>query len=203
MNNRFRLSPRGRAATIWLLYLAGFAPGLWGFHLGASGQIIGDPVRVFEHLLGLWALRFLCLTLAITPLRRYLGVHLIAYRRALGLLAFWYALAHFAVYLLLDRGLNLSIIADDLLRRPYLMLGMTALVLLAPLALTSNFWSIRRLGRGWIRLHMLAYPALVAAVLHYVLSLKSVTAEPVAYMVIAALLLGTRLTRLLKAGRTG
>ncbi len=197
-----RLSPRARSASIWLLYLVGLVPGLWGFYLGATGQIIGDPVRVFEHLLGLWALRFLCLTLAITPLRQLAGVNLIAYRRALGLLAFWYALAHFAVYLFLDRGLNLSIIAEDLLKRPYLMLGMCALVLILPLALTSNRWSIRALGRNWVRLHWLVYPALVAVVLHYALSLKVMDGQTIFYATLTVALLGYRLVKTLPGART-
>lgn len=189
------LSPRTRAASVWALYAVGLLPGLWGFYLGATGQLIGDPVRIFEHMLGLWALRFLCLGLAVTPLRDLAGLNLLAWRRALGLLAFYYALAHFTVYLTLDRGLTLSTIASDILKRPYITLGMAGLLMLIPLALTSNRWSIRRLGSGWSRLHRLAYPALLVAVLHYALSLKVVTAEPAFYLAVSALLLGYRLIR--------
>lgn len=190
-----KLSPRARSASIWALYAAGLAPGLWGFYLGATGQTPGDPVRIFEHMLGLWALRFLCLGLAVTPLRDLFGINLIAYRRALGLLAFWYVLAHFTVYLTLDRGLMFSTIAGDILKRPYITLGMAGLVMLVPLALTSNRWSIRRLGSRWNRLHKLVYPVLIVAVLHYALSLKVVTAEPAFYIFTAAVLLGYRLVK--------
>ena len=190
-----KLSPRTREATIWALYALGLMPGLWGFYQGATGQIPGDPVRIFEHMLGLWALRFLCLGLAVTPLRDLAGVNLIVYRRALGLLAFYYVLAHFAVYLTLDRGLMFSTIITDIVKRPYITLGMAGLVMLIPLALTSNRWSIRRLGSNWNRLHKLAYPILIVAVLHYALSLKVVTAEPAFYIGVSVLLLGYRLMR--------
>lgn len=190
-----KLSPRARGASIWALYLVGLMPGLWGFYQGATGQIPGDPVRIFEHMLGLWALRFLCLGLAVTPLRDLAGVNLIAYRRALGLLAFYYVLAHFTVYLTLDRGLMLSTILTDIVKRPYITLGMAGLVMLIPLALTSNRWSIRRLGSGWNRLHKLTYPILIVAVLHYALSLKVITAEPAFYIGVSLLLLGYRIAR--------
>lgn len=190
-----KLSPRARSASIWALYAIGLAPGLWTFYLGATGQIFGDPVRIFEHLLGLWALRFLCLGLAVTPLRDLAGVNFLPWRRALGLLAFYYALAHFTVYITLDRGLRLNTIADDILKRPYITLGMAGLVMLIPLALTSNRWSIRKLGSGWNRLHRLAYPVLIVGVLHYALSLKVITAEPAFYMLVTVLLIGYRLIR--------
>lgn len=190
-----KLSPRAREASIWALYVVGLIPGLWGFYQGATGQIPGDPVRIFEHMLGLWALRFLCLGLAVTPLRDLAGVNLIAYRRALGLLAFYYVLAHFAVYLTLDRGLMFSTIVTDIVKRPYITLGMAGLVMLIPLALTSNRWSIRRLGSRWNRLHKLVYPILIVAVLHYALSLKVVTAEPAFYIGVSVVLLGYRLMR--------
>lgn len=189
------LPARFRPASIWALYAVGLLPGVYAFYLGIFGGLGADPVRAFEHLLGLWALRFLCLGLAITPLRDLANINLIRYRRALGLLAFYYVLAHFAVYLTLDRGLILSSILGDIAKRPYIMLGMAGLVMLIPLALTSNSWSIRRLGQRWSRLHMLVYPILIVAILHYALSLKVVTAEPAFYIVVSIVLLGYRLVR--------
>lgn len=189
------LPARWKPASIWLLYLVGLLPGLYAFYLGATDQLGADPVRTFEHMLGLWALRFLCLGLAVTPARDLLGINLIAYRRALGLLAFYYVLAHFTVYLTLDRGLIFSSIAGDILKRPYIMLGMAGLVMLIPLALTSNRWSIRKLGSRWNTLHKLVYPVLLVAVLHYALSIKSITLEPVFYITVVTLLLGYRLVR--------
>lgn len=189
------LPARYKPASIWALYALGLMPGLYAFYLGIFGGLGADPVRAFEHLLGLWALRFLCIGLVITPLRDLFGINLIAYRRALGLLAFYYVLAHFAVYLTLDRGLILSSIAGDILKRPYIMLGMAGLVMLIPLALTSNQWSIRRLGQRWNKLHKLVYPVLIVAVLHYALSLKVLDAEVTFYIVVTLLLLGYRLVR--------
>lgn len=189
------IPPRFRAHSVWALYAIGLIPGLYAFYLGINGGLGADPVREFEHRLGFWALRFLCLGLTVTPLRDLFGVNLIAYRRALGLLAFYYVLAHFTVYLTLDRGLILSSILGDILKRPYIMLGMAGLLMLIPLALTSNRWSIRRLGSRWNKLHKLAYPILLAGLLHYILSIKSITLEPVIYIVIVVALLGYRLVR--------
>lgn len=190
-----KLSPNARSATIWALYIVGLAPGVFGFYQGATGQIPGDPVRIFEHMLGLWALRFLCLGLAVTPLRDLAGINLIAFRRALGLIAFYYVLAHFTVYLTLDRGMMFNTILADILKRPYITLGMAGLLMLIPLALTSNRWSIRKLGSNWSTLHKLVYPILIVAVLHYSLSLKVVTAEPAFYILVSTLLLGYRIFR--------
>ncbi len=189
------LPARYKPASIWALYAVGLLPGLYAFYLGIFGGLGADPVRAFEHLLGLWAFRFLCLGLAVTPLRDLFGINLIAYRRALGLLAFYYVMAHFAVYLTLDRGLILSSIAGDLLKRPYIMLGMAGILMLIPLALTSNQWSIRRLGPRWNRLHKLTYPILIVAILHYALSLKVLDLEAAFYIVVTILLLGYRLVR--------
>lgn len=189
------LPGRYRSASVWALYAIGLVPGLYGLYLGTYGGLGADPVREFEHLLGLWALRFLCFGLAVTPLRDLSGINLIAYRRALGLLAFYYVLAHFAVYLVLDRGLILSSIVGDILRRPYIILGVTGLLLLIPLAATSNRASIRRLGAGWNRLHRLVYAVIIAAVLHYALSLKVLSAEPIFYIAVATVLVGYRLVR--------
>ena len=189
------LPARYKPASIWALYVIGLMPGLYAFYLGIFGGLGADPVRAFEHLLGLWALRFLCIGLVITPLRDLFGINLISYRRAVGLLAFYYVLAHFAVYLTLDRGLILSSIAGDILKRPYIMLGMAGLIMLIPLALTSNQWSIRRLGQRWNRLHKLVYPVLIVAVLHYALSLKVLDAEVTFYIVVTIVLLGYRLVR--------
>ena len=158
--------------TGWGIYVVGFVPAVASFWLGATGGLGADPVRSFEQTLGLWALRFLILTLVITPLRQLAGVNLLRFRRALGLLAFWYAAMHFTVYLTLDRGLIWSTIIPDIARRPFITLGFAALVLIVPLAITSNRVSIRRLGKNWRRLHKLVYVAVSLAAVHYLLATK-------------------------------
>ncbi|MGG7517968.1 protein-methionine-sulfoxide reductase heme-binding subunit MsrQ [Allorhizobium undicola] len=186
---------RIREPSIWALYGLGLLPGLYAFYLGLTNQLGADPVRSFEHDLGIWALRFLCLGLLVTPLRDVARLNLIAYRRALGLIAFYYVLAHFAVYLTLDRGMIFSSIAADIFKRPYIMLGMLAFLLIIPLALTSNRWSIRKLGPRWITLHKAVYIILPAALLHFILSRKSFTLEPAIYTGIVSMILGYRLIR--------
>lgn len=191
----------GRASGIadsvigWGIYVVGLMPAAIYFWLGATGGLGADPVREFEQTLGLWALRFLILTLAVTPLRELAGVNLLRYRRALGLLAFWYAVMHFTVYLTLDRGLLWGTILPDIAKRPFITLGFSALVLLVPLALTSNRLSIRRLGRNWRRLHRLIYVAAALAAVHYLMATKVVDATQAAHVGLIVLLLAYRLVR--------
>ncbi|CAK7255910.1 MULTISPECIES: protein-methionine-sulfoxide reductase heme-binding subunit MsrQ [unclassified Shinella] len=188
------------AASIWLLYALGLVPAAWGFWLGATGRLPGNPVKEFEHLLGLWALRFLIATLAVTPIRDLFAINWVRYRRALGLLAFWYVLMHFLTYMLLDQYLNFSAILVDIAKRPFITIGMAAFVLLIPLALTSNAWSIRRLGMRWVKLHRLVYVIAAAGALHFAMSVKVVGLEPWTYIGLVALLLLYRLARPLIRG---
>ncbi|KAB2696362.1 protein-methionine-sulfoxide reductase heme-binding subunit MsrQ [Ochrobactrum sp. Kaboul] len=180
---------------VWLLYAVGFVPAIWTFYLGATGGLGADPVKTFEHTLGLWALRLLILTLLVTPIRDLTGISLLRYRRALGLLAFYYALMHFTTYMVLDQALNFPVILADILRRPFITIGMVSLALLVPLALTSNNWSIRRLGRRWTSLHRLVYVAIAGGAIHFIMSVKSWPAEPIIYAAIVAALLLWRVVR--------
>ncbi len=189
------------AASIWLLYAAGLAPAAYGFWLGATGGLPGNPVKEFEHLLGLWALRFLVATLAVTPLRDLAGINWIRYRRALGLLAFWYVLMHFLTYMVLDQYLNFQAILVDIAKRPFITIGMAAFVFLIPLALTSNNWSIRQLGPRWVKLHRLVYVIAAAGALHFAMSVKVVGLEPWTYIALVTLLLAYRLIRPMMRGR--
>jgi len=189
------LPRRFHAASIWLLYIIGLCPAAWYFYLGASGQLGPNPVKDFEHLLGIWALRFLIATLAITPLRDFTGINWIRYRRALGLLAFYYVVMHFATYMLLDKRLDMLSIFADIARRPYITIGMACLVLLIPLAVTSNNLSIRKLGKNWIRLHKLVYLIILGGALHYSMAVKSITLGPFIHMALPALLVAYRLMR--------
>jgi methionine sulfoxide reductase heme-binding subunit len=179
-----------------LVYVVGFVPAVWLFYSGIMDQLGADPMRYLEQSLGLWALRFLVATLAVTPLRQLVGINLLRYRRAIGLLAFYYALLHLVTYLVLDQGLDFGLIIADIIKRPYITIGMATFVVLVPLAVTSNNASIRRLvGQAWARLHRLVYIAAIGAVLHFVLVVKSWPMEPLVYAAIVAVLLGYRLVR--------
>lgn len=181
--------------SIWALYVVGLMPAAYAFYLGATGQLIGNPVRIFQLLLGVWALRFFILTLAISPLRDLFGVNWLRYRRALGLLAFYYVTMHLLTYLLLDKQLAFGVIVEDVLKRWFITIGMAAFILLLPLALTSNRWSIRKLGPLWIMLHRLIYPIAAAGALHFALSVKVIATRELVYITLIALLLGWRLAR--------
>lgn len=190
-------TPAGRARLKPVVYLAGLVPAGAYLYFGITDRLGADPVRALEHALGLWSLRFLVIGLAITPLRRLGGPNLVVYRRAIGLLAFFYALMHLAVYLLLDRGLDWHAIVADIVRRPYITIGMLALVLLVPLAITSNNTMMRRLGgSAWRKLHKLTYPAAIAAAIHFVMVVKAWPPEPLVY---AALVAGLLLFRVIDA----
>jgi sulfoxide reductase heme-binding subunit YedZ len=179
-----------------IIYVVGFLPAVSVFWLGFNDQLGADPIKTLEHTLGLWALRFLILTLAVTPLRQLARINLLRYRRQLGLLAFFYAMLHLSTWLILDQGLEPRAIVADILRRPYITIGMLSFALMVPLALTSNNASIRRLGgQAWARLHKLVYVAAIAAAVHFVMVVKSWPPEPLIYAAIVAVLLGYRLVR--------
>ncbi len=186
------------------LYALAAMPMVWLFWQALNGMLGADPMRTLEQEYGQWALRFLIATLLVTPLRERGGWNFLRFRRFLGLMAFWYALAHWMVYIVLDKQLALLPIINDLLKRPYIMFGMLAFLCFATLAATSNDWSIRRLGAlAWRKLHRLVYVAAIAVVAHYLLLVKSWTFEPLAYAAILLALLAMRLLpKTKKAART-
>lgn len=184
----------GRDPVRRSIYLLGLLPAVWTFYLGIVDQLGADPQKTLERTLGVWALRFLILTLAITPLRRLGLANWVRWRRALGLLAFYYAVLHLTVYSVLDQGLDLGAIWADIVKRPYITVGMLAFTLLVPLALTSNAPMIRRLGgAAWQRLHRLVYLAAAAAVVHFIMLEKSWSAELILYAGLTTALLAFRL----------
>jgi sulfoxide reductase heme-binding subunit YedZ len=169
-------------------YLLAQLFGWMGASLGAN------PVEALLHELGVWGLRFLLLSLAITPLRRWTGLNwLIRFRRMLGLFAFFYVVLHFLVYAVLDQGLDFGAIIEDIIKRPYITLGMTALLLLMPLAATSTLAMMRRLGKNWQKLHRLVYVIGVLAVWHFYWQVKLDTLEASLYVLILVVLLFTRI----------
>ena len=202
------LSPRVLAATKTLVHALALTPAAilaWQIRaefLTGSGGLGADPVAEIEHRLGLWALRFLMLTLAITPLRQLTGQPvLMRFRRMLGLYAFAYATLHFTAYLVLDLRGYWTHIFEEIAKRPYITVGFAAWLLLLPLALTSTQAAIRWLGRNWARLHKLVYVIAVLAVLHFWWLVKSDVREPALYAGILAVLLGWRAWNALKKRR--
>ncbi|WP_425480106.1 protein-methionine-sulfoxide reductase heme-binding subunit MsrQ [Cognatilysobacter segetis] len=197
MRNR-RREPRIVAAKT-LVHLLALAPAAWiawqvrSEVLLGTGALGADPVAATEHFLGLWALRLLMLTLAVTPLRQLTGKPvLLRFRRMLGLYVFFYATLHFAAWIVLDLRWDWSQIGAAIAKKPFVMVGFAAWVLLVPLAATSFQRAMRALGRRWGQLHQAIYAVAVLAVLHFWWLVKSDIREPAMYAAIAALLLGWR-----------
>lgn len=185
------LNTQLRKLPVWLVYVLGVLPPPVMLYLGATGQLGVDPVKEMEHELGELALQALILGLAVTPLRRLVGLSLMKFRRAIGVLTFYYVFMHLMVWLVLDVQLIDQIWAD-ILKRPYITIGMAGFLLLLPLAATSNNWSVRKLGPAWRTLHWAVYPAALLGGLHYVMLVKGYQAEPLVYLAIIILLLALR-----------
>ncbi|MFN3644698.1 MAG: protein-methionine-sulfoxide reductase heme-binding subunit MsrQ [Gemmobacter sp.] len=182
-----------RPVPQWALYLAGAAPAAILVVQLFTGGLGVDPVKALEHALGLYALQFLIAGLAITPLRRLTGINLVRWRRALGLIGFGYVALHLAVWVTLDLQFRWGEIGADIVKRPYITVGMLGFALLVPLAWTSSDGAIRRLGgAAWRRLHWLVYPAVLAGAIHYVWLVKAWPIEPILYLGTVLALLGLR-----------
>lgn len=186
-----------RRVPAWPIYIVGLIPPSWLLYLGLNNGLGADPVREMEHQLGLLALKLLIAGLCVTPLRRATGISLIRYRRAIGLVAFFYVVLHLLVWIALDMGLLFAQALGDIVKRPYITIGMIGFVAMIPLAVTSNNWSIRRLGpQAWQRLHRLTYVAALAGALHYVWLVKAWPLQPLVYTGIIVALLVLRLPQI-------
>jgi sulfoxide reductase heme-binding subunit YedZ len=159
-----------------------------------TGDLSSNPTQFLEHATGDWTLRFLAITLAITPLRKILGQpQLIRFRRMLGLFAFFYAFCHFCIYIGLDQVLDFHGVWADVLKRKYITVGFTGFVLMIPLAVTSTAGMIRRMGgKRWQMLHRLIYVSAVAGVIHYFWLVKSDIHLPLEYAGVIGILLAWR-----------
>ena len=188
-----RINAFARRVPTWVIYLLGLVPlGLlvWGALFGGIGP---DPVKAIERGLGERGLQFLLASLAITPLRR-VGLNLLRFRRALGLLSFIYVSLHLLAWVWLDMGLRWGEMLADLTKRPFVILGMIGFLVMIPLAATSWNGAIRRLGAAaWNRLHKLAYVAILAGAAHLALLSKVWTTEVLVYVGLALVLLAVRL----------
>lgn len=179
----------------WWIYGVGLVPAAWYFYLGAVNDLGANPIQSFEHILGEWALRFMILTLLVTPVRDMTRVNFYRFRRAFGLLTFYYVAFHFLTYFILDRAMNLPVIFVDVFKRPYIIVGMIAFICLIALAITSNNRSIARLGSLWGKLHRLVYVIATLGVVHFFMAVKSWPPRPFVYATIIGALLGYRLVK--------
>lgn len=186
-----RLNRLARRAPAAVLYVLGMVQALWLFYLGATGGLGVEPIKALEHELGEIALQLVIAGLCITPLRRFAGINLLKFRRALGLVAFFFVTLHLLVWLVLDVQIP-ALIWADILKRPYVTVGMLAFALMIPLAMTSNGWSVRRLGARWRKLHRLTYAVAVLGGIHFLWLVKGFQMEPILYLAAIVLLLALR-----------
>ena len=185
---------------IWkpIVFLACLVPALLvvGDAFEISGRLGANPIEEIQDRFGQWGLRFMMIALAVTPLRQLSGrAWLTRFRRMLGLFAFFYVLLHFLVWLILDQGLLLSAIAEDVIKRPFITIGFVALLLLLAMAATSTAGMRRRLGVRWQQLHYGAYVVGILGVWHYWWQVKQDIREPLVYAAILTVLLGYRVVR--------
>lgn len=192
MGFRDRINAWARRIPTWVIYLVGALPAPWLFYLGATGGLGVEPVKALEHEYGELALQLLIAGLCVTPLRRQFGINLVKFRRALGLLAFSYVTMHLLVWAVLDVQ-ALDRVWADIVKRPYITIGMSAFVLMMPLAATSNNWSVRRLGPRWRQLHRLTYAVVLLGAVHFIWLRKGWQVEPLVYLVVIVALLALRM----------
>lgn len=190
LNNILRIIPA------WTLYPILFVPAFWMLYLGLSNQLGADPAKELELFLGEFALKLLVVVLLITPLRNLFNLNLVKFRRAIGLMAFYYVVMHLAVYLFLDQQLWWDAIVKDITKRPYIIVGVVALVGMIPLAATSNNWAIRRLGPiKWRKLHWMTYGIAILGAGHFVMLKKNWQVEPLVFLMIILMLVGYRVVK--------
>lgn len=187
-----RLNGALRKVPAWTIYIAGAAWAGWLFYLGLTGGLGAEPINALEREYGEIALKLIVLGLIVSPVRKYVGVNLIKFRRAIGVTAFFFVLAHFLVWVVLDVQ-SAARVWTEIVKRPYVTVGMVGFVLLIPLAITSNNRMVKRLGGAtWKKLHKLTYPIAILGVVHYIWLSKGFQIEPLMYLVIVLALLATR-----------
>ena len=190
-----RLSPKQSTILKVVLFILALGP-FARLVVGAFTDNLGtNPVELLTRSTGTWTLVFLCITLAVTPVRKLTGWNWLSlYRRMFGLFAFFYVCLHFTTYIWFDQYFDVQAIIKDVIKRPFITVGFAAFVLLIPLAVTSNGWLTRKMGgKNWQRLHRLTYLICVLGVVHYWWLVKRDLTQPIIYAVIVAVLLGARL----------
>jgi sulfoxide reductase heme-binding subunit YedZ len=195
-----RINGLARCIPIWTMWLVAVMPVPTLLYQGFTGGLGREPIEALERELGEIALQLLIAGLCVTPLRRFVGINLLRFRRAIGLLAFTYVSLHLAVWLFLDVQVW-SEIWTDIVKRPYVMIGMAAFLLMIPLALTSNNLSVRRLGAWWRLLHRLTYAISILGALHFIWLSKGFQIEPLIYLGLVLVLLALRAIPRTRAAR--
>ncbi|MGV6839970.1 MAG: protein-methionine-sulfoxide reductase heme-binding subunit MsrQ [Planktomarina sp.] len=183
-----------RRVPTWVVYLVGLIPLAFLINDAVAGNLGVDPTKKIERALGDVSIKLIIIGLTVTPLLKFARINLIKFRRAFGLLAFLYVTLHLLVWLVLDVQL-ISQIQADIIKRLYITVGMAAFVLMIPLAITSNIWSIRKLGPLWRKLHKATYVIALLGAVHFVMQAKGLQLEPLMYLGGIILLLGLRLVR--------
>jgi sulfoxide reductase heme-binding subunit YedZ len=177
-----------------LIWVAGLTPLAWQIWAFLTGHLEAEPVKGMEHFTGRTALIILFITLAVTPLRRLSGRNsLVKIRRLIGLFAFFYALVHFSIFLVFDLELSFKDLATEVVKRPYITVGFTVLLLLTTLAVTSPQFMVRKLGKRWQKLHRLIYLAAIGGVIHFLWAQKKDIRLPLIYAAVLGVLLAVRL----------
>ena len=189
-----RINSLFRRIPTWAVYIVGALPAPYLLYLGLTGGLGVEPIKELEQELGELGLKFLVFGLTITPLRRYVGLNLLKFRRVVGLLTFYYISLHLLVWLVLDVQI-LSQIWADIVKRPYITIGMAAFVLMIPLAITSNNWSVRKLGPKWRVLHRLVYVIAILGCVHFIWLVKGFQIEPFVYLAVVLVLLALRVPK--------
>lgn len=191
-----RFAPRQLRWAKWIVFGLSLLPLLRLIALGVQDRLTANPIEFITRDTGDWALYFLCLTLTVTPLRRFMGLNvLVRFRRMLGLFTFFYASLHFLAFIWFDHFFDLAEMMQDIVKRPFIAMGFLAIVLLVPLAMTSNDFTLRKLGRHWSVLHRLIYLIAILALLHFwwMRAGKNNFAEPLVMSAVVAMLLALRL----------
>ena len=181
-----------RRVPVWSVYLVLAIPAVYFFYLALTGALSIEPIKALEHKLGEFGLQLLMFGLFITPLRRYLGLNLLRFRRAIGVMTYYYITLHLLVWLILDVQVP-SAILQDIVKRPYITIGMLAFVGMTPLAFTSNSYAVRKLGQSWRKLHRLVYVIAVLGAVHFIMLVKGLQFEPIIYLGVILTLLVLRL----------
>ena len=189
-----RINNVARRVPTWPLYILCLLPVPWLLYLAQTGALGREPIKALEHELGELALQLIIVGLTVTPLRRYLGINLMKFRRMIGLLAFIYVTLHLTVWVVLDMSLLWGQMWADIWKRPYITIGMAGFLAMIPLAITSNNISVRKVGAaGWRKLHKMTYLAAILGGVHYIWLVKGIQLEPLIYMAVILGLLALRL----------